>query len=125
MDSNKITSLIIEEAINIHRELGPGLLESVYEEILYYSLTNRGLCVNRQVPIPVYYQGTKMAIGFRVDLIVENEVIVELKSMDIIPLVQFKKLSTYLKLSNLKVGLMINFNVALLKDGIKRMVNNY
>lgn len=125
MEINDITSIIIEESIYIHKELGPGLLESVYEEILYYRLTKRGLAVERQKAIPVLFEEVKMEIGFRADLIVENKVIVELKSMDIIPPVHFKRTVTYLKLTKLTVALMINFNVVLLKDGIKRIVNNY
>jgi GxxExxY protein len=122
---NDITSIIIEESIYIHRELGPGLLESVYEEVLYYRLTKRGLFVERQKGIPVFFEEIKMEVGFRADLIVENKVIVELKSLDIIPPVHFKRVVTYLKLTKITVALMINFNEVLLKDGIKRIVNNY
>lgn len=125
MEINQITSIIIEEAIYIHKELGPGLLESVYEEVLYYRLLKRGLNVSRQQGIPVIFEDVKMEVGFRADLIVESRVIVELKSLDIIPPVHFKRVITYLKLTKLKVALMINFNEVLLKNGIKRMVNNY
>ena len=125
MEINELTSIIIEESIRIHRELGPGLLESVYEEVLYYCLAKRGLCVTRQTPVPVFFEEVKMDIGFRADLIVENKVIVELKSVDAIPPVHYKKLVTYLKFSNLTVALMINFNEILLKNGIKRIVNNF
>ena len=125
MEINHITSIIIDEAIYIHRELGPGMLESVYEEILYYRLLKRGLSVNRQQAIPVIFEEVKMEIGFRADLIVENKVIVELKSVEIVAPVQYKKLITYLKLTQLSVGLMINFHEMLLKNGIKRVVNNY
>ena len=125
MDINDITSIIIEESIYIHRELGPGLLESVYEEVLYYRLRERGLEVTRQQGIPVVFEEIKMEIGFRADLIVENKVIVELKSLEIVPPVHFKKLITYLKLTKLTVALMINFHEVLLKNGIKRIVNNY
>ena len=125
MEINEVTSIIIEESIRIHRELGPGLLESVYEEVLYYCLKKRGLYVTRQTPIPVYFEDIKMEIGFRPDLIVENKVIVELKSIEIIPPVHYKRLLTYLKLSKLTVALMINFNEVLLKKGIKRIVNNF
>ena len=92
MEINDITSIIIEESIYIHRELGPGLLESVYEEVLYYRLRKRGLEVTRQQGIPVVFEEVKMEIGFRADLIVENKVIVELKSLEIVPPVHFKKL---------------------------------
>ena len=125
MEINEVTSIIIEESIRIHRELGPGLLESVYEEVLYYCLTKRGLYVTRQTPVPVFFEEVKMDIGFRADLIVENKVIAELKSVDIIPPVHYKKLVTYLKFTNMTVALMINFNEVLLKNGIKRIVNNY
>ncbi len=125
MEINDITSIIIEESIYIHRELGPGLLESVYEEVLYYRLRKRGLEVSRQQGIPVVFEEVKMEIGFRADLIVEYKVIVELKSLEIVPPVHFKKLITYLKLTKLTVALMINFHEVLLKNGIKRIVNNY
>lgn len=125
MEINDITSVIIEESIYIHRVLGPGLLESVYEEVLYYRLIKRGLQVQRQHGIPVIFEEVKMEIGFRADLIVEEKVIVELKSVEAVHPVHFKKLVTYLKLSNLKVALMINFYEELLKKGIKRIVNNY
>ena len=125
MEINEITSIIIEECIYIHRELGPGLLESVYEEVLYYRLTKRGLEVKRQKGIPVIFEEVKLDLGFRADLIVEDKVIVELKSMDIVPPVHYKRTVTYLKLTKIKVALMINFNVMLLKEGIKRIVNNY
>ena len=125
MEINDITSIIIEESIYIHRELGPGLLESVYEEVLYYRLRKRGLEVTPQQGIPVVFEEVKMEIGFRADLIVEDKVIVELKSLEIVPPVHFKKLITYLKLTKLTVALMINFHEVLLKNGIKRIVNNY
>lgn len=125
MEINDITSIIIEECIYIHRELGPGLVESVYEEVLYYRLVKRGLFVERQKGIPVIFEETKLEVGFRADLIVENKVIVELKSVEIVHPVHYKKLLTYQKLSKLKVALMINFYEELLKKGIKRIVNNY
>src|SRR5262245_15731571 len=125
MEINDITSIIIEEAIKIHSDLGPGLFESVYQEVLYYRLTKRGVHVQKQVAIPVYYEEVKMEVGFRADLIVDNRVIVEIKSIDIVAPVHHKQVLTYLKLTGLKVGLLINFNEALLKNGIKRIVNNY
>jgi GxxExxY protein len=125
MEINDITSIIIEESIKIHTDLGPGLFESVYEEILYYRLTKRGINVQKQVAVPVYYEEVKMDVGFRADLIVESKVVVEIKSIEAVAPVHHKQLLTYLKLTGLKVGLLINFNEALLKDGIKRIVNNY
>ena len=125
MEINDITSIIIEESIKIHSDLGPGLFESVYEEILYYRLTKRGLHVQKQVAIPVYYEEVKMDVGFRADLIVDNRVVAEIKSIEALAPVHHKQMLTYLKLTGLKVGFLINFNEALLKDGIKRIVNNY
>ena len=125
MEINEITGVIIEESIYIHKELGPGLLESVYEKVLCFRLISRNLKVVRQAPIPVYFGEIKMKIGFYADLLVEDQVIVELKSVEQIHPVFHKKLLTYLKLSSITVGLLINFNVELLKNGIKRIVNNY
>lgn len=122
---NEITGIIIDEAIKIHSDLGPGLFESVYEEILTYRLGKRNLSVSRQIAVPVFYEGLKMDIGFRADLIVENKVIIEIKSIEALAPVHHKQLLTYLKLTNLTVGLLINFNEALLKNGIKRIVNNF
>lgn len=101
------------------------MFESIYEEVLYYRLTKRGLCVIKQTPIPVFYEEVKMEVGFRADLIVENLVIVEIKSIEAVAPVHYKQLLTYLKLTNMKVGLLINFNEELLKNGIKRLVNNF
>jgi GxxExxY protein len=111
-------------AFKIHKEVGPGLLESVYEELLAYELMKNGASIKRQVGIPMTYETIKMEIGFRADLIVDNKVIIELKSIESILDVHKKQLLTYLKLSGLKLGLLINFNVALLKEGIVRIVNN-
>jgi GxxExxY protein len=125
MEVNEITGIITEEAIKIHKDLGPGLLESVYEEILSYRLNKRGLLIKRQTSIPVYYEEVKMELGFRSDLIIENKVIVEIKSIETLAPVHHKILLTYLKLTDITVGLLINFNEAILKNGIKRIVNNY
>jgi len=115
MEINEITGIIIEESIKIHNDLGPGLLESVDEEILAYRLNKRGLHVKRQTPIPLIYEEVKMDIGFRSDLIINNRVIVEIKSVEAISPVHVKILLTYLKLTGITVGLLINFNEALLK----------
>lgn len=123
MHENEIAKIIVNTCYNIHVELGPGLLESVYEEILYYELISQGLRVDRQKGIPVFWKDIKMDIGFRADLIVENKVVVELKSVEMIAPVHPKKLLTYLRLTKLKLGLLINFNEALIKDGITRVVN--
>lgn len=124
MKENDISKIIVDSCFKIHKELGPGLLESVYEEVLAYELFNCGLKIERQKGIPVVYNNLKMELGFRADLIVENKVIIELKSIEAIAPVHIKQLLTYLKLTGLKLGLLINFNEALLKDGIKRVVNN-
>lgn len=125
MEINEITGIIIEESIRIHRDIVPGLLESVYEELLSYRLKQRGLSVKQQVPISLVYEGVKMNIDLRYDLMVEDKVIVELKSVETVPPVAYKVLRTYLKLTNTKIGLLINFNVEILRDGIKRIANNY
>jgi len=124
MEINDITGIIIEESINIHKSIGPGLLESVYEEILCYRLVKRALFVERQKPIPVFFEEVRMDIGFRADLIVEQSVVVEIKSIETIAPVHPKVLLTYLRLSDKRVGLIINFNEVVLKNGIKRVVNN-
>ncbi|MCD6597646.1 MAG: GxxExxY protein [Bacteroidales bacterium] len=124
MKENEISKIIVNTCFNIHIELGPGLLESVYEEILYHELLDLGLKVERQKKIPVIWKNIKMKIGFRADLIVENKVIIELKSVEVIAPVHPKQLLTYLKLTGLKLGLLINFNEKLIKNGITRIVNN-
>lgn len=123
MTENELAKVIVNTCYNIHVELGPGLLESVYEEILYYELTSQGYKVDRQKGIPVFWKEIKMDIGFRADLIVEDKVVVELKSVELIAPVHPKKLLTYLRLTKLKLGLLINFNETLIKDGITRIVN--
>ena len=124
MTENEISRIIVNSSINVHKKLGPGLLESVYEEILSYELKKENLKVERQVGMPVLYDDLKMELGFRADIIVDNKVIIELKSVETILDVHKKQLLTYLKITGLKLGLLINFNVALLKDGITRIVNN-
>ena len=124
MSENEISKIIVDCCFKVHTELGPGLLESVYEEVLSYEIIKRGLLLDRQKGIPVVYNEIKMELGFRADIIVENKVIIELKSIDAIAPVHSKQLLTYLKLTGLKLGLLINFNEALIKDGIKRIVNN-
>ncbi len=124
MTENEISKIVVDACYNIHYELGPGLLESVYEEVLYYELTHLGLKVERQKPIPVKWKDIKMEIGFRADLIIENKVVIELKSVESISPVHPKQVLTYLKITGLKLGLLINFNEKLIKDGITRIVNN-
>jgi GxxExxY protein len=124
MNENEIAKEIVNAAFKIHTRLGPGLLESVYETVLAYELMNRGLRVVRQQPIPVIYEEVRMDDGFRADLIVEGRVIVELKSLEVIAPVHKKQLLTYLRLSDRRLGLLINFGSELIKDGITRVVNN-
>jgi GxxExxY protein len=125
MEINEITGIIIEEAIRIHRDIGPGLLESVYEELLYYRLTKRGLKVKRQQPIVLIYEDVKMNVDLRYDLMVEEKVLVELKSQEIVPPISYKVFKTYLRLTNITIGLLINFNVEVLREGIRRIANGY
>lgn len=123
MSENSISEVIVNVCFHIHSRLGPGLLESVYEEILDYELKKRGLIVQRQIGIPVIYDGLKMDLGFRADLIVEGKVIIEIKSVEGLAPVHFKQLLTYLKITDKKLGLLVNFNEALIKNGIRRVVN--
>jgi GxxExxY protein len=124
MNENEISKIIIDKCIKVHNSLGPGLFESVYETALEFELLNAGLYVQTQVVVPVVYETIKLEAGFRADIIVENKVIIEIKSIEAIAPVHKKQLLTYLRLSNIKLGLLINFNVELLKDGITRIVNN-
>ncbi|MEW5859339.1 MAG: GxxExxY protein [Cyanobacteriota bacterium] len=123
MTENEIAKEIVDAAYKIHTHLGPGLFESVYEAVLAYELERRGLRVVRQQPIPVVYENVKLEEGFRADLIVENKVIIELKSLEKLAPVHKKQLLTYLRLTNKRLGLLINFGEALIKDGITRLVN--
>lgn len=123
MTENDITGSIVDCCVKIHKTLGPGLLESVYEEVLTYELHRKKLRCDRQVSIPVQYDNINMDLGFRADLIVEDRVIVELKSIEKVLPLHKKQLLTYLKLTGKKVGLLINFNVNLMKDGIVRIAN--
>lgn len=122
---NKISKQIIGAAIEVHRELGPGLLESVYENCLVYELNQIGLFVQRQVILPVFYKGKNLEKDFIIDILVEDEIIIELKSVELLLLVHEVQLVTYLKLADKKLGLLINFNVPVLIDGIRRKVNNF
>lgn len=123
MNENEVAKVIVAAAFTVHTRLGPGLLESVYEAILEYELTKRGLNVVHQRPMPVIYEEVRMNVGFRPDLIVEGKVIVEVKSLEAIAPVHTKQLLTYLRLADKRLGLLINFGGALIKDGIRRVVN--
>ena len=123
MSENELSFEIRRAAFKLHTELGPGLLESVYETALAYELRQLGLAVKTQVPLPMVYAGVQMEVGFRLDLVVAEKVIVEIKSVEALQAVHFKQLLTYLKLSGLKLGQLINFNVVSLKDHMHRLVN--
>lgn len=124
MNENELSFKIIGIALELHKNIGTGLLESSYENALAYDLRENGLLVQQQVPMPFIYKEVKMDIGYRLDLLVENKIIIEVKSVEILAPVHYTQLLTYLKLSDLKLGLLINFNSNLLKDGIHRIVNN-
>jgi GxxExxY protein len=123
MTYNEISALILEAAIDIHRRLGPGLLESVYQTILAHELTKRGLNVQKEVPVPLVWDNLRFELGFRADLIVNNLIIVELKSIEALAAVHAKQVLTYLRISGKKLGLLINFGEETLKDGIRRVIN--
>jgi GxxExxY protein len=123
MDENDTAREIVDAAFKVHKTLGPGLLESVYEQVLSYELAQRGLRVQRQVPIQIVYGEMHFAEGFRADLIVEGLVIVELKSVEVLEPVHKNQLMTYMKLADKRLGLLVNFGAALIKDGITRLVN--
>ena len=122
---NQITEAVIGAAVDIHRTLGPGLLESAYEACLAFELAEHGLKIEQQKPLPVVYRGVKLDCGYRLDILVEEAVIVEVKSIDRLAPIHKAQLLSYLKLSGCKVGLLINFNVKVLKDGVVRMVNDF
>ena len=123
MDENEIAKTVVQAAFEIHSELGPGLLESVYEVVLCDALRRQGLTVDRQRPIPIVFRGIHFDEGFRADLIVNDCVLVELKSVEALVNLHKKQVLTYLRLTGLRLGLLINFNAVLIKDGIRRIAN--
>ena len=123
MNENELSKFVFDCALKVHRALGPGLLERAYEECLYYELRKKGLMVIKQKALPLVYESVQLDIGYRLDLIVEDKLILEIKSVDALSDVHFAQLLTYLKLTDCKLGLLINFNVALIKDGIRRIAN--
>lgn len=125
MKDNEISSLIIGCAIRVHTILGPGLLENAYEECLYYELKKSGLFVEKQKEMPLIYDEIKLDLGYKLDLFVEDRIVVELKTVDMFSDIHIAQLLTYLKLTNCKFGLLLNFNVMSMKDGIKRVINKY
>jgi len=124
MTENQLSYDIIGAALEVHKTVGPGLLESAYESALLYELTEMGYDVKQQVPMPFIYKNVKQDVGYRIDLLVEDKVIIEIKSIEALAPVHYAQTLTYLKLSNLKLALLINFNSKLLKDNIHRIVNN-
>lgn len=125
MNDNEITEKIIGCAINIHKTLGPGLLESAYTACLNYELIQNGLIVEKEKPLPLIYKEVKLECGYRADFLVEKRIIVEVKSVDVLNDIHLAQTLTYLKLAKCRLGLLINFNILLLKNGIKRVVNGY
>ena len=121
-DVNQITEKVLKYAFKVHTELGPGLLESSYKECLHYVLNKNGIYTEKEKPLPLYYEEIKMEVGYRVDLMVENKVIIEIKTVETFADVHTAQVLTYLKLSGCKVGLLLNFHTAHLKDGIKRII---
>lgn len=123
MNENQLATIIVDCAFKVHTTLGPGLLETVYQAVMVYELDKRGLRVTVEQGIPVTYQDINLELGFRADIIVENKVIIEIKSIEALAPVHGKVLLTYLRMTDIKLGLLINFNVDLIKDGIRRVVN--
>ena len=124
MFENNLSNIIIREAIYIHRMLGPGLLESVYKECLYHRLLENSISVLKEVPVPLIFENIKLECGYRADLIVEKKVIVEIKCVELLAEIHKAQLLTYLKLANINLGLLLNFNTVILKAGIRRVVYN-
>ena len=125
MTENEIAKVVFECGLKIHRALGPGLLESAYEECLCYELFNNGVWFERQKTLPLIYEAINLDVGYRVDIMIENKFIIELKAVESLTDIHFAQIVTYLKLSGCKLGLLINFNSILFKDGVKRVINGY
>src|SRR5471030_2894262 len=123
MTENEISSIVIGAGIEVHKALGPGLLESAYKECLFYKLYQSGLYVEKEKPMPLIFEEIKLECGYRIDLLVENKVVIEIKSVEALTDVHLAQTLTYIKLGNYKLGLLMNFNVVLLKEGIKRVIN--
>ena len=123
MTENELSKIVFESGLKVHRALGAGLLESAYEECLYYEITKAGVYVEKQKGLPLIYNEIKLDIGYRIDLIIENKLIVEVKSVEALVDIHMAQILTYLKLSGCKLGLLINFNTVLFKDGVKRVIN--
>jgi GxxExxY protein len=123
MLENELSKIVFESGLKVHKALGAGLLESAYEECLYYELINNGLLVEKQKGLPLVYNEVKLDIGYRIDLLVENKLIIEVKAVEVLADIHMAQILTYLKLSGCKLGLLINFNTVLFKDGVKRVIN--
>jgi GxxExxY protein len=123
MTEEEISRIVFDAALRVHKALGPGLLESAYEECLFYELKKTNLKVEKQKPLPLIYEEVKLEIGYRIDIIIEDKFIVEIKSVEALNDVHLAQLLTYLRLTNCKLGLLINFNVKLLKNGVRRVIN--
>jgi len=123
MNENEVSKVIFDAGLKVHRQLGAGLLESAYEECLYYELQKSGLLIQKQKPMPLIYDDIKLDIGYRIDLLIERKVVVEIKSVESLHEIHIAQVLTYLKLSNCKLGLLINFNSVLFKNGVKRLIN--
>ena len=124
MNEQQISNLVFNAGLKVHKSLGPGLLESAYQECLFYELLMTGLNVTKQAGLPLIYQEVKLEVGYRIDILVEKKFIVEIKSVDAINDLQLAQVLTYLKLSGCKLGMLINFNTVLFKDGVKRVINS-
>ncbi|HET8864734.1 MAG TPA: GxxExxY protein [Gracilimonas sp.] len=120
---DELTDKVIGSAIRVHKELGPGLLESAYQECLFYVLKKEGLLVEKEKPIPIKFEDVQLDCGYKIDLLVENRLVLELKSVESLNKVHFAQVLSYLKLGNFPLGLLLNFNVSLMKNGIKRIIN--
>ncbi len=123
MTENELSKIVFESGLKVHRALGPGLLESAYEECLFYEINKVGVNIEKQKGLPLIYNDVKLDIGYRVDFILENKLIVEIKAVESLADIHIAQLLTYLKLANCKLGLLINFNTTLFKDGVKRIIN--
>jgi GxxExxY protein len=123
MTENEISKVVVESSLSIHRTLGPGLFENTYRECLYHELQNRGLQIEKDKPVPLIYRDQKFDLGYKIDLLVEDKFIIEVEAVETLNDVHLANVRTYLKLSNCKLGMLINFNVALIKHGIKRVMN--
>ena len=123
MNENQISRIVIGLAIEVHKVLGPGLLESAYQECLFYKIKQAGLVVHKEKPMPLVFEKVRLNCGYRIDLLVENKLVIELKSVESLNDVHLAQTLTYMKLGNYKLGLLINFNVSLLSKGIKRVIN--